>query len=70
MADLKPCPFCGKPVSMVYNSFDKAFKFYHKDFADEEWCRVVEPIMLRAVSLTDAAAIWNRRNGGTIDAVN
>lgn len=31
MAELKPCPFCGGSVTMVYNSFDNAFKFYHKD---------------------------------------
>lgn len=29
MDRLKPCPFCGKPVSIVYNSLDRVFKVYH-----------------------------------------
>ena len=57
---LKPCPFCGCPVTMIYNSLDNAFKFYHKGY-DEIECRVVEPIMLKARSLADAREVWNRR---------
>lgn len=61
--DLKPCPFCGKPVSMIYNSFDNAFKFYHSGVGGGEECRIIEPIMLNGRSLADAAATWNRRAG-------
>ena len=69
MAELKPCPFCGKPVSMVYNSFDNAFKFYHKRSFDISDCSVIEPIMLEGCSLADAAKAWNRRStpSGEID---
>lgn len=60
MSELKPCPFCGKPVTMIYNSQDDAFKFYHKSWDITE-CPVIEPIMLEGVSLADAAEAWNRR---------
>ena len=60
MAKLKPCPFCGQPVSILYNSLDDAFKFYHKADAP---CPVVEPMMLKGISLADAAQKWNRRAG-------
>lgn len=61
MAELKPCPFCGVPVTMIYNSFDNAFKFYHKGGMADGKCPVIEPIMLNAESLADAAEAWNRR---------
>ena len=61
MAELKPCPFCGGSVTMVYNSFDNAFKFYHKDCKKGEECRIIEPIMLKGISLAEAAEAWNRR---------
>lgn len=61
MAELKTCPFCGGKVSMVYNSFDKAFKFYHVNAEYSLTCPIIEPIMIDAVSLADAAECWNRR---------
>lgn len=62
MDKLKPCPFCGKPVSMVYNSFDNAYKFYHKSGTDAVACCVLEPIVLDGFpSLAEAAKAWNRR---------
>ncbi len=62
MAELKPCPFCGKPVSMVYRSNGKAFMFYHKDSMGGVKCRVNEPIeFLGCMSLAEAAEAWNRR---------
>lgn len=54
MIYLKPCPFCGHPVQMVYNSRDNAFKIFHK-------CCVIDPIMIKGKSLADAAKAWNRR---------
>ena len=61
MPELKPCPFCGKPVQMFYNSMDNVFKIYHKNGDDEMDCCVIEPIMFDAVSLAEAAKMWNRR---------
>ncbi len=62
MAELKSCPFCGKPVSMVYNSRDNAYKFYHTYTQDSDECYVYEPIMLSGLcSLASAADAWNRR---------
>ena len=63
MAELKPCPFCGKPVSMIYNSLEKAFMVYHKGVMLDPECRVIEPIRLEGCSLADAAEAWNRRAG-------
>ena len=60
MIELKPCPFCGAPVTMSYSSRDKTFKIYHS-VNDNSYCNIIEPIMLEAVSLTDAAKAWNRR---------
>lgn len=62
--ELKPCPFCGGPVSMTYNSVSKAFFFWHKNGKDEERCRVIEAISMSGVSLADAAEAWNRRRVG------
>ena len=62
MAELKPCPFCGKPVTIVYNSFDNAYKFFHRAGFGEVDCFVQEPIVLDSCSsLKDAAEAWNRR---------
>ena len=65
MDKLKPCPFCGKPVCMIYNSLDNAFKFYHKNGMDDLNCCAIEPIMLKGHSLADAAKLWNRRAADT-----
>lgn len=62
MDKLKPCPFCGQPVSLSYGSFDHAFKIRHAKHEDGWRCYIVEPIMLDAVSLADAAEAWNRRD--------
>lgn len=61
MIDLKPCPFCGHPVQMVYNSCDNAFKIFHKNVVAEMCCCVIDPIMIKGKSLADAAKAWNRR---------
>ena len=66
MDRLKPCPFCWKPVSIVYNSLDRVFKVYHTYGDDEYNCCIIDPILIDAVSLKDASDAWNRRadNGG------
>lgn len=58
---LKPCPFCGGRVSMVYDSRENSFKFYHINGNKAERCRVKGVIRLRGESLKDAAEAWNRR---------
>lgn len=64
MERLKPCPFCGKPVTMVYKSVNNTFNIYHINGDDDLNCCIIEPIMLDAVSLADAAEAWNRRVNG------
>ena len=59
--ELKPCPFCNKPVTFIYNSFDDAHKFSHKYGEDEENCCVIGEIWLKGRSLADARERWNRR---------
>lgn len=59
--ELKPCPFCGRPVNMVYNSRDNAFKIFHKNVEEEMCCFVIDPIMIKGKSLSDAKKAWNRR---------
>ena len=63
MSKLKPCPFCGKPVSLRYSSRNRAFEVYHADGDDGRNCYIIGPIMLDAVSLAGAAESWNRRFG-------
>lgn len=61
---LKPCPFCGGEVTMIYNSFDNSFNFYHKSEFDAIECCVLEPIVLDGLpSLAEARKAWNRRVG-------
>lgn len=58
---LKPCPFCGGEVIMMYNSLGNTYNVYHKDFTD---CFLREPIEIegeKASSLNEAVEIWNRR---------
>lgn len=62
MAKLKPCPFCGGDVTMIYNSLDNSYKFYHKNVIDAIECCVLEPIVLYGFSsLAEAGEAWNRR---------
>ena len=58
---LRKKPFCGKPVSIVYNSLDRVFKVYHTYGDDEYNCCIIDPILIDAVSLKDASDAWNRR---------
>ena len=71
MAELKPCPFCGKEVSFVYRSAENAFYFYHKRGRDAVDCPALEPFVIDNIddmSLRGAAEAWNRRAGDGNDA--
>ena len=62
MTKLKPCPFCGSKVYMIYNSRDNTFKVYHTYTGDVENCFMREPMMIeQCTSLAEAAEAWNRR---------
>lgn len=61
--ELKPCPFCGRPVHLTYSSFSDEYHFWHK-WREGEPCPVLEPIVIDgsvAKSLQDAEEAWNRR---------
>ena len=61
MSELKPCPFCGRKVSMEYNSRDNVFKVYHSRLSDALDCPIVEPIRLVGLNIERAEEAWNRR---------
>lgn len=61
--ELKPCPFCNKPVHFIYNSSDNAHKFSHTNAEDEENCCVIGEIWIKGKSLAEARDNWNRRVG-------
>lgn len=58
--ELKPCPFCGRKVSMTYCGADNTYNVYHKG----EACAMFEPMLIDGYlckSYEDAAEAWNRR---------
>lgn len=60
MRDQLTCPWCGKEVSVTYNSGEKAFAVWHKG----EPCEFIEPIWIsgeHAKCLADAYKIWSKR---------
>ena len=63
MADrLKPCPWCGGNVTIIYRSASNMFHVYHCDNSGK--CDIVGPFKIhksRAATLGEAAEIWNRR---------
>ena len=61
MDKLKPCPFCGGEMSMIYRSKDRAFHIYHKSGFDAVECPILEPFIIDSESLSTAAEAWNRR---------
>lgn len=64
MAELKPCPFCGGEMSLVYTSKDNAFYVFHKTARAAENCPIDEMFKitrLKVKSLSCAADAWNRR---------
>lgn len=60
--ELKPCPFCGRKVSLTYSSHDNMFNFWHSE--SPITCFAAEPIQFDGSlvkSLKEAAEAWNRR---------
>lgn len=59
-SQLKPCPFCGDTVNIMYNSASNVFHVYH----DNEECKFNEFEIdgYYAKSLSDAYKIWNTRS--------
>jgi ssDNA-binding Zn-finger/Zn-ribbon topoisomerase 1 len=57
---LKPCPFCGDSVNIMYNSALNVFYVYHNN----EECKFNEFEIdgYYAKSLSDAYKIWNTRS--------
>ena len=62
--ELKPCPFCGKPVNIYYSSATKGYYAVHLDEQHSD-CIILMPISVNhnriLLSLSDAYAAWNRR---------
>lgn len=56
---LKPCPFCGGSVSILYNSLDNEYHVYH----DSEECKFDTFTIdgYYAHSIAEAYEIWNTR---------
>lgn len=63
MADLKPCPLCGKPVNIYCSSVTKNYYAVHLDEQNSD-CFVLMPLGINhhriLLSLADAYAVWNR----------
>jgi len=62
--DLKPCPFCGKPVNIYYSSETKGYYAVHKDEQKSD-CIMLMPASINGhrmlLCLQDAYNAWNRR---------
>lgn len=59
MAELKPCPFCGKPVEIRWSDVTGCFVVYHNSILDR--CVLHLPISIVGVGKMDAVDMWNRR---------
>lgn len=59
---LKPCPFCGNSVNIIYGSTTKCFEVYHRYMKK---CIVEQPLYIKATNeistLKSAYEVWNGR---------
>lgn len=67
MAELKPCPFCGKPVNIYYSSATNSYYVVHLD-EQKSRCLIRMPLNINhnrlLLNLADAYSEWNRRADG------
>ena len=60
MAELKPCPFCGKSMTMYESG--GCFLIQHEDKADDASCTLLMPeVICMARTRAEAVEKWNRR---------
>lgn len=63
--DIKPCPFCGKPVTIFYSSSTRGFYAVHQN-EETSNCIIEMPIDINnhriLLSLADAYRAWNERS--------
>jgi hypothetical protein len=60
--ELKPCPWCGGGITIIYRSASNMFHVYHCN--DSGKCDIIGPFKIhksRAATLEEAAEVWNRR---------
>lgn len=60
MAELKPCPFCGREITVRSSSRSYSFVFSHKEPRNCPFFKF-EIMWLDAKSLKEAVEWWNRR---------
>lgn len=64
---LKPCPFCGGKMSLIYRSSNNEFHVFHANGQDAVKCPILEPFVIDALetmSLAEARKAWNCRRVG------
>lgn len=61
MDELKPCPFCGRSVTIYYSSATNGYYFMHQ--SGDDGCILLTPstIVGKHKNLTEAYKAWNRR---------
>lgn len=61
MDELKPCPFCGRSVTVYYSSATNGYYFVHR--SGDRGCILLTPstIVGKYKNLTEAYNAWNRR---------
>lgn len=57
---LKPCPFCGREMTLISSSATKLFTFSHKGLRNCPFYKF-EISWETAKSISEAAELWNRR---------
>ena len=66
MNELKPCPFCGKKMTVMYSKIRGEYIFSHKELRNCPFLSF-EIGSEAAHTLNEAASIWNRRTAPMIE---